>query len=107
MEMKKPDVGINGILVKLFRRLLEVKGLDGRMVSRVATKKLKLQDKDFNNLKRLASSDTLTFKSFIWLLSIFLDIKSIDIRITVEDQQGNIDEVSIRTELNKDAGLSG
>ena len=99
MKFKKPEHNSGGLLVKLLRGLLTSRGIDSKLVNLVAHKKLKLTDKDYVRLKSLLVSGSISIKSFLWILGVFLDVKSIQIRITIEDKYGNIDEAHISSGL--------
>jgi len=105
MELDKAENTINGFLTKLFRGLLENRGFHNKLVGKISEKKMKLSDKDFLRLKRLIREGSITFTSFIWLLTVLLNVRRITIRVRTEDKDGNINEVEMSSILSTDGVL--
>jgi len=102
MEFKKPKKTQGGFLFKLFLAIVSQRGLDSNLVRVVALKKISLREKNFITLKRLLSSSEITFKSFIWLLAVFLDVKEITINIRTKDKDGEVNDVTLTTAIERD-----
>jgi len=99
MKFAKPAKTPGGLLFKLFRSLVTVKGIEGRMVNHIAKKQLSLRKKDFDVLKKRLTYNELTIKTFIWLCVTFLNIKHISIRVTVIDKEGETLEAVAESNL--------